>query len=176
MNLTERAKKLMELHRKWKPVATGYERYGKDSDIEHIQYLQQQEGYRFMITELGGSTPKNDRIRKLVPLFENTRFYLPRRLIFVNVEGKSVDLIHQLINEEYVNFPVASYDDMLDCMARIVDEELGARFPKLENVQKAEEDVAQANKDYHPIDKVESFSRTSTTKVNKTWKELMSQS
>lgn len=130
LNLTERTKALFDLVRKWKPIRVGYEKYGMQSDIEHIKYVQQQEGYRFNIIELGGSMPKNDRIRRLVPVFENGRFYLPRRLPFVSAEGKVVDFVNELIKDEYGMFPVCTHDDMLDAMARIMDSEMMAVFPE----------------------------------------------
>jgi predicted phage terminase large subunit-like protein len=131
MNLTERTKCLFALVRKWKPKKVGYEKYGKDADIEHIEYVQEQEGYRFPIKELGGSMPKNDRIRRLQPVFENRRFYMPRRLLFVSVEGKAVDFIQHLLNDEYKPFPVSAHDDMLDAISRIMDEDLCAVFPEI---------------------------------------------
>lgn len=131
MNLTERTRKVMEFHRKWTPLNTGYEQYGMQADIEHIRYVQEQEGYRFLITELGGSTPKVDRIRKLVPIFENHRFYMPRSLLFVTVDRKVKDFIQEFLRDEYESFPLGTHDDMLDCLARVMDEQLMAKFPKV---------------------------------------------
>ena len=129
LNLTERTNHLFRLHREYRPSEVGYEKYGKDSDIEHIEYEMEKQNYRFQVTELGGSTPKNDRIRRLIPIFEQGRFYLPAHLSFVDYEHKTRDLIDDFINDEYMAFPVAWHDDMLDCMARILDEKLGAQFP-----------------------------------------------
>lgn len=132
LNLTERTRKLFDLHRRYHPMATGYEKYGKDSDIEHILETQERENYRFDITPLGGPMPKPDRIRKLVPIFEQHRFYLPRRMMFVDWEKRAHDLVQDFKNDEFLAFPVALHDDMLDCAARIVDPALGAKFPRLE--------------------------------------------
>jgi predicted phage terminase large subunit-like protein len=129
LNLSERTKAMFEFHRKYMPIAVGYERYGKDSDIEHIEYVQELENYRFEITELGGSVPKRDRIRKLIPLFEQGRFYLPARLTYIDYQKRNHDLVREFIDEEFITFPVGSHDDMLDCFARIVDPDLGARYP-----------------------------------------------
>lgn len=130
LNLTERTRHLMRFHRMYHPVATGYEKYGKDSDIEHILDVQERENYRFPITALGGAMSKADRIRKLVPIFEQHRFYLPRRLLYVDWEKRAHDLVTEFVNDEYLAFPVAVHDDMLDCMARIVDPKLAAKFPR----------------------------------------------
>ncbi len=132
LNLTERAKRLFELHRRYRPAAVGYERYGMQADIEHIRYAQEQENYRFAVTELGGSMPKNDRIRRLIPLFEQGRFYLPESLHFLDAEGKSRDFVREFVNDEYLAFPVSSHDDMLDCASRVVDPDLAAVFPLAE--------------------------------------------
>jgi predicted phage terminase large subunit-like protein len=95
MNLTERANVLFTLQRRYNPDRVIYEKYGMQSDIEHYQDRMNRENYRFRIEEIGGQVNKEDRIRKLIPLFEQGRIYIP--------ETCSV------------------HDDMLDCMARIVD-------------------------------------------------------
>lgn len=130
LNLTQRAAKLFELHLKYNPKAVGYERYGMQSDIEHIEYEMEQKNYRFKIIELGGAMAKEDRIKRLIPVYEQGRFYIPEQLHFVDYEGRVVDFIKTFIDNEYVAFPVCVHDDMLDCMARILEPNLGAVFPK----------------------------------------------
>lgn len=135
MNLTERTKSLFRFHRKWNPIRVGYEKYGMQADIEHIQYIQEQENYRFEIRELGGPMPKADRIRRLVPIFEQGRFWLPHHLAFVDHEKSPRDLICDFLEYEYGPFPVCRHDDMLDCTARILDPELEARFPSIQDIK-----------------------------------------
>jgi predicted phage terminase large subunit-like protein len=130
LNLTERARALFALHRKWHPFAVGYERYGMQADVEHIQHMQEQENYRFPIVELGGSMPKLDRIRRLVPIFEQGRFFFPLRLMKMRLDNTAYDLTDEFYRQEYLTFPVSGHDDMLDCLSRIVDPELGAMFPR----------------------------------------------
>jgi len=130
LNLTQRATKLFELHRKHKPMSVGYERYGMQSDIEHVQYVMEQENYRFNIIELGGALAKEDRIKKLIPIFEQGRFYMPKFLNFVDHQGKVQDYVALFIANEYLSFPVSVHDDMFDCRARILDPELHAKFPQ----------------------------------------------
>lgn len=130
LNLTERTQKVFEFVLKYNPLKVGYEKYGIQSDIEHIEYVMEQKNYRFQITELGGATPKNDRIRKLIPVYEQKRFYLPERCHYVDYEGNSRDLVKLFIDDEYLTFPVCSHDDMLDCQARILDPLLAAEFPR----------------------------------------------
>lgn len=129
LNLTQRAKKYFELRRKYMPQNCGYEEYGMQSDIEHFQYVMEQENYRFNITPLGGSVAKEDRIKKLIPIFEQNRMWLPKALSFVDYQGRSQDLVRLFIDDEYKTFPVSAHDDMMDCMARILEPDLGAKFP-----------------------------------------------
>lgn len=131
LNLPERTREIFRLHKKWKPLDVGYEKYGKDSDIEHIQSEMARLTYHFDIKPLGGQMQKNDRIKKLLPIFEAKRFYLPDTIFKTLYDGRTVDIIEQFLSEEYDAFPVPVHDDMLDCMARIVDPELCAIFPLL---------------------------------------------
>ncbi len=147
LNLTERAEGLFRLHRTYRPLAVGYERYGVQADIEHIRYEMEGRNYRFEITELGGRVAKNDRIRKLVPLFERRRVYLPVRAPFRDRQGVWRDLTREFVEEEYLAFPVSAHDDMLDCMARIVDPVLAAEFPETA-CPGPEEGQAVANMEY----------------------------
>lgn len=130
LNLTQRAAKVFEFHMQYDPLDVGYEEYGMQADIEHIQYEMEHRNYRFKITPLGGSMAKVDRIKRLVPIYEQHRFYLPEKLTFVDYEGRTVDLIRSYIDDEYSSFPVCVHDDMMDCKARILDPVLDAKFPK----------------------------------------------
>lgn len=132
-NLTQRADMILHLHRKWGiKFPVGYEEYGLQADIEHIQTVQADDNYRFAITPLGGKIQKEDRIKRLVPLFESGKFYLPDSIPYTQYDGKTVDLIEIFINTEYEPFPALTHDDMLDCIARILDENMHALFPKHE--------------------------------------------
>jgi phage terminase large subunit-like protein len=133
LNLTERTEKLFEFVRKYKPLAVGYEKYGFQADIEHIKYVQELQNYRFKIIALGGQVSKKDRIGGLVPTFQNRKFWLPHELIFVDYEGKARDFVAEFVKDEYLAFPVAVHDDMLDCIARIKDSAMGVRFPEIYN-------------------------------------------
>ncbi len=129
MNLTERTNQMFRLVQKWRPLKVVYEKYGMQSDIEHIQYVQNHLRKRFNIMPIGGNTPKEDRIRRLVPVFEAGRFYFPRRILFRDYEGKMHDYIAEFLRDEYEAFPVATHDDCFDNLARIVDSQLAAVFP-----------------------------------------------
>jgi predicted phage terminase large subunit-like protein len=130
MNITERAELVIKLHKKWKPLETRYERYGMMADVEFIKRLQTEQNYRFEITEVGGATPKNDRIRRLVPIFEQGKFYLPTSMYKTDYEGISRDVVENFTEEEYKAFPVSIHDDMLDALARIAEPDLSLAWPE----------------------------------------------
>lgn len=124
LNLVERTELLFEWHHKYKPKGVGYEQYGAQSDIAHIQAEMEVLDYRFKIIELGGSLKKEDRIRRLIPLLSQGKIWLPERLMKPMVDGTSRDIIADLIEVEYSHFPVSKWDDFLDMMSRICDDEM----------------------------------------------------
>ena len=146
LNLTERTDALFKLHYEYVPTLVGYERYGMQADIQHIETVQDDRSYRFPIQELKGSTPKPDRIRRLIPVFEQARMWLPRQLWYTTVEGKRIDLVKAFIEEEYTSFPVCAHDDMLDDMANIVHPDMTATFPRVKPRKKKESWEDRLNK------------------------------
>jgi phage terminase large subunit-like protein len=78
LNLAERAERLFELVSTRRPLLVAYEEYGLQADIQFIQHLQEERNYRFTIRPVGGTMGKADRIRRLLPLFEQGRIILPR--------------------------------------------------------------------------------------------------
>jgi predicted phage terminase large subunit-like protein len=130
LDLAERTETIFRLHRKWKPLQTRIERYGLMSDTEHIRYEQNRRNYRFSITEVGGATKKEDRIRRLVPYFRAGRVWFPREYLYTDHTGKTKDLVHSFIEEELSVFPVGAYDDMLDSLARIAEPTLDLPWPR----------------------------------------------
>jgi predicted phage terminase large subunit-like protein len=121
LSLKERGDAVFSLHRRWKPRAVGYERYGMMADVEYLKERMGDENYRFEIIEVGGQVSKADRIRRMIPIFEAGRFLLPEVLVKVDYEGKHVDLVVSFLNDEYRPFPVALHDDMFDAISRIWD-------------------------------------------------------
>lgn len=130
LNLTQRAELVMNWHRRWKPIVVGYEHYGMQADIAFIEAEMERQNYRFKIHPLGGAMPKVDRIRRLIPWFEKGQIYLHPKLVKTNYEGVAVDLTKCFIDEEYLAFPVAAHDDMLDALARFTDPDLPIAWPK----------------------------------------------
>ena len=135
LNLTARISALMELHRKHKPLQVRYEEYGLQADIAAVEQEQERQQYRFKITPVGGGTKKEDRIRRLIPWFENGLIYVPHVLPYVDVTGAHHDLIKVFLDTEYAAFPVARHDDMFDALARLEEPKLKLPFPKAEVVE-----------------------------------------
>ena len=130
LNLKERGDRLFALHRRYKPIQVRYEKYGMMADVEHFKTRMEHENYRFGIVEVGGVTAKEDRIKRLVPLFEAGKVWLPKSFRYTDWQKDTHDLVHDFIEEEYYPFPVGLHDDMLDSLARIAEPELGLAWPK----------------------------------------------
>lgn len=129
LSVKERSQRVMALHSMYRPIGVGYEKYGIQTDIDFLEEMQAQQQYRFNVTPLGGNMSKIDRIKRLQPLFESKRIYMPERMIRVDYQGKPYDFTQSFLQDEYLQFPYMTHDDMLDCMARITDEDMKAHFP-----------------------------------------------
>lgn len=128
-NLTGRTAALFRLVREYRPLFVGYEHYGMQADVEHIRHEMQAVNFHFRIREMGGQTPKVDRIRRLIPWFEQGRILLPVQGSFRDPEGGVRNFTREFVEEEYDCFPVCGHDDMLDCLARLAEPDLGVEFP-----------------------------------------------
>jgi predicted phage terminase large subunit-like protein len=130
LNLKERWITLKQLEAKHKPLGIGYEKYGMQSDTEYFDLQMADEGLYFYITELSGTASKVDRIKRLVPIFEERKFCLPPALNFTNKNGDTIDLVNVFLEEEFTKFPFSKHDDILDAMCRILDAKMNVVFPK----------------------------------------------
>jgi predicted phage terminase large subunit-like protein len=138
LSLRDRVGSVMTLHREYRPIFVGYEEYGLQADIEAVEWEQDRQTYHFDITPLGGKLHKDDRIRRLQPLFEQHRIYLLEQRIRPNWESQQVDVMKLFVEDEYEHFPVGAHDDALDALSRIEDEEVksAAKAPKDEDLSK----------------------------------------
>jgi hypothetical protein len=157
LNLKERATALFFLHRKWRPKKVGYEQYGMQADIEHIKSVQEEDNYRFQIIPLGGRLGNLDRIRRLIPIFAEQRFYLPRHLHKTLTDGSGVDLVERFITQEYEPFPVG-HADLFDIMSRILDEDMQTMWPQ----------------DWHPYDGDQRYSEARAKRMMKRFASVWS--
>lgn len=130
LNLTQRGDALFHLHRKWRPIGVGYESYALCADVNYMRERMHRENYNFHITELGGNLKKEERIRALIPYFEQGRVYLPDTLHKADYQGKVIDLVTSFIEEEFAAFPVCVHDDMLDCFSYLLHKDMNLVWPK----------------------------------------------
>ena len=152
LSLTERAKAVMDFQRKYRPLKVGYEEYGLQADIEHIEDLQTRTQYHFTITPLGGKLSKDDKIGKLIPIFEYSRMWIPAKCLFIDHEGFTQDAT-QIFKNQYDVWPVSGgFDDSLDNMSRILDKDFGAVFPEPEDeFPTRRQNLKQAEREYDPF-------------------------
>lgn len=129
LNLPDRGREIMRLHRKWKPHEVRYERYGMMADIQYIKELQERENYRFDVVEVAGKLKKEDRIRRLLPIFADGKFYCPDTLYYTDREGVPHELVGEFTEQEFLAFPAGIHDDMLDGLSRIVEPDLDLVWP-----------------------------------------------
>lgn len=137
LNLTRRVHVLFSLVEAYRPLRVGYEEYGLQADIEFIRLEQDRQHFRFDVVELGGRLRKEDRIRRLVPLFQSGRIYLPTGLVRHDSEGRAYDPIRMFVEEEFAQFPFAAHDDGLDALSRMMDEEMAMVSPVDSNEREA---------------------------------------
>lgn len=155
MNLDERVDELFSLVRKYRPLLVGYEKYGMQSDIEHIEYVQRKRNFVFNIQELSVPVAKAERIAWLFAPFREGRIYLPESVVKRNWEGMEIDLVKDFIENEYGIYTpgLTMHDDMLDCMANMFHPNLGVTPPVAE-----EELQTDALSDFDPFGEEPVFS------------------
>jgi hypothetical protein len=148
LNLTERTDALFSLVRRHKPSAVGYEQYGLQADIEHIKIEQERQQYRFRIIELGGGIKKEDRIRRLIPSYQQGKTWMPRSMVRALSSGMQYDVMDDFRNE-LLSFPVGAHDDAIDCLARKEEPEMRKFLtaPKRESGEAFIEDFAMLDKE-----------------------------
>ena len=141
LSLGERTEKLFDICREYGIQEVGYEEYGMQSDIDHIEEKMVELNYYFNIIPLGGIVSKEDRIKKLMPIFEKKRFIFPENIFYTDYTGEKKDLVYDFIYEEFLTFPFGTHDDLLDSLARIVDPKMHVYFPEYKK-----EDIPQKKK------------------------------
>ena len=156
LNPTERIDTLFMLHRKWndatgKSPKVGYEKYSMQGDTHYIREKQRLDGYNFPLIELGGQVMKEERIRRLIPDMQNGRWFFPGMLPYVDNEGRKFDLMVELANE-MASFPRSRYDDMLDALSRVYEQDLYLVFPKQRGTMAAKAYISRTRTEEQPDD------------------------
>jgi len=125
LKIKERTRVLFRLVDKWNVNRVYYEKYGIQTDIDFIEEKQRDEGWFFRIEPVGGTKlSKEDRISLLQPLFQGGKIILPEKITYIDITGKKRNIVEEFINSEYLDYPSARHNDMLDCLARIRDEKV----------------------------------------------------
>jgi predicted phage terminase large subunit-like protein len=121
LTLQQRADEYLRLHRKWKIGWAGYEEYGLQADIEYLKERMDRETYHFEIEPLKGKLSKFDRVNRLIPIAAEGRFWMPESIMRTNCEGKLEDMVVNLVEQEFLAWPVPAYDDGIDAISRVFD-------------------------------------------------------
>lgn len=144
LNLEERTRELIKLHRKWRPINVFWEQVGAMSDVAHIKYVQGIQNYRFAITPVarGPKDNKRSRILNLQAPFSQHRIWLPEyeKIIKIGSDGKPYDLIRDFVDQEYLTYPNSKHDDMLDPLADILDKAVAELMVFPDTSESEEED------------------------------------
>ena len=130
LNLTERADTVFRLHQKYRPIQVRYEKYSMQADIEYLEQEMGRRSYRFRVTPVGGIAKKEDRVRRLIPFFEMGRMWFPSQLSYTDHTGRTLDLVHEFIETEYLSFPVSVHDDMIDSLSRLAEPGMDLPWPR----------------------------------------------
>lgn len=133
LSIKEKWSALRGLVEKWSVRDVGYESSGNGAtDIQYITEKMELEAFPFDLHRILTRRNKKERIKGLVPIFEEGRFYLLDVIDYTDMDGRKHDLVHDLITEELLQFPYARHDDMLDCMAMSLHDDIKdkvLRFP-----------------------------------------------
>lgn len=135
LNPTERVNTLIKLHKKWNfksgtPPRVAVEQYGMMTDLYYIKKAQENINYRFSLVEVAGRLSKEDRIRRMIPDWDNDRVYIADKILYNDYKNDIRDLSSEIIEDELMLFPVGKNDDMIDAWTRIYD--VNAVFPEKE--------------------------------------------
>jgi predicted phage terminase large subunit-like protein len=121
LNLGERYRMARALNDKYKPIRLGYEIYGMQADISYFKMENDRDSYHMPLMNIKGRTSKEDRILRLVALFEQGDILFPEELMYFSTyHNKHINLVDRIIFEMEA-FPFGEHDDILDCLARMFD-------------------------------------------------------
>lgn len=123
---------VLDLWQKHKVVLVGYEQYGIHADMEFFDMEIKRTRCKFpSFKVLGGTLDKEDRILRLVPLLEQRRLHIPRKLIKKSYfDNKEYNIIETL-EDEIKDFPFGKHDDFVDMLSRIFD--IIPALPRVDN-------------------------------------------
>ena len=132
----QRGDAIVRLIRKWTPVRFIYVEVALMSDTFYLNERFEREHIDLRLIPVGRKGPrkelsKHERICQIAEWFREGRIVLPRQLIYTQVDGKTVDLIHYFINQEFLPYrgtDTIRHDDGLDMFSRLLDSELRLEY------------------------------------------------
>ena len=123
LHLHERISKLKGLVEKWKPFRVSYERVGMQADFQELERLKKDGKFPFVSIEERKPSPqetKKDRIMGLCGRFSSAFITIPKELhYYSDYHKKRIDLIQEF-KYEFLQFPKAPHDDILDTLAQML--------------------------------------------------------
>ncbi len=137
MNLATRADWTLNLWRQYSPHVKkiAYEHYGLQADVEYLKERVKREGLQDAV-HIGRVTSsemdKDRRIEKLIPIFKEGRFSIPKAIPKRTINDQDTDFLKYFVENEYRKWPATKQKDALDAMSWILHEgdEFKAVFPE----------------------------------------------
>ena len=119
LNPAQRIDAAVELARRWNIKESGWEEVGLGDDNFYLEERRRKEHLFFTVTPVKTmQVAKEDRIRNiLVPEYASHKWFWPARGKLVKYSlfhGRNFDLM-ELLEEEFMQFPLAQHDDLMDC-------------------------------------------------------------
>lgn len=120
-----------------------YEKYGLMSDTFWLRQEQERQMKQFSVVEVAGKASKSDRIDRLVPQFKAGNILFPERIVkpCEYRGGAEVDLVQVFLDQEYTRYPLATHDDMLDCLSRMCEPDMPLIQPSNRATRKKKHDA-----------------------------------
>lgn len=129
LSLSQKWDAMSDLVRRWELSDVYLERHGSNEEVQYYEEHMEKEGLYFSITEINTKTPKPQRIEALATLFVKQRIIFPRTIPYKTVDGEYRDMITDFIEEEYKAYPFFVHDDMMDCLAYIMNPMIAWKIP-----------------------------------------------
>ena len=135
LNLAEKIRELFKVVGTFRPKMVWWEQVGPMSDVESLRIQMDRDMNHFNVRELSHTTNKDFRIRKLVVPFDNGEIILPPRLLkhreLRDGTVESYDAVEEFREQEFLPYcgkDSTPHDDMIDCLADILDPEVMELF------------------------------------------------
>lgn len=132
----QRADAVVRMIRKWQPARFIYEETSYNSDTFYLNERMEKEGISQRLIPVGRKGPrahmsKGQKIEQLAEWFREGRIWLPKKLMYRQVDGHEVDLVKYFIEQEYIPYrgqDTIPFDDALDSFAMLNEPELRLEY------------------------------------------------